>query len=72
MAGPDRSIPSSLQPSLALLVKLGSIARHVEEAISPDGHPFDVGAARALLGDPELEAWMTAADELQLLPLARQ
>jgi hypothetical protein len=72
MQDPDPNIPPTLQPSLALLVKLGSIARHVEEAVSTGGHPFDVVATRALLGDAELEAWMAAADELHLLPVARQ
>jgi hypothetical protein len=32
---------SALQPSPALLCKLGSIIVHVEEASEPGGHPFD-------------------------------
>ena len=40
------------RPSLALLVKLGSIAVHAAEYISPDGHPFDKNAIQSLLDDP--------------------
>ena len=65
------NIPEGLQPTLALLVKLGSIARHVQEAAGPGGHPFDVNAATTLLADPEVSEWMRAADAGGLLPALR-
>lgn len=40
--------------SLTLLIKLGSIAIHAEELISPTGHIFDKGALRGLLQDKEI------------------
>jgi hypothetical protein len=60
-----------LQPSTALLVKLGSIARHAEELLSPGAHPFDADAIRSLLADPEVREWFEAADALALIPVAR-
>lgn len=45
------------KPSLSLLVKLGSIAVHADEMLSPTGHDFDRLALRSLLTDPEVVAW---------------
>lgn len=67
----ETSIPPGLEPTLGLLVKLASIARHVEEASGPGGHEFDLAAARSLLSDHELREWMARADALALLPVAR-
>lgn len=61
----------ALHPPTATLIKLGSIARHAEEAISDDGHPFDMVAVRSLLLDPDVRDWMVAADKLALLPVKR-
>lgn len=60
-----------LKPSVALLAKLGSIAAHVEEGVSKDGHPFDTTAAMALLTDPEVREWMQAMRKLSFLPQPR-
>jgi hypothetical protein len=60
-----------LKPSVSLLAKLGSIAQHVDEATSPKGHEFDIAAARALLADPEVSAWLDAMHKLALLPVKR-
>jgi hypothetical protein len=46
-----------LQPSLALLCKLGSIAVHVEEMLSPAGHAFDRIALETVL-DEEVRTWI--------------
>jgi len=51
-------------PSLALLAKLGSIAVHAEEFLSPKGHEFDVAALNNLLRDPEVVEWMSAMGPL--------
>ena len=65
------SIPPGLEPTLGLLVKLASIARHLEEATPPGGHEFDLAAAQSLLSDRELREWMARADALALLPVTR-
>lgn len=59
-------------PSLALLVKLGSIAVHAEEALSPDGHQYDAETVRSLLADPEVVEWRKAMDAAALLPKKRK
>lgn len=56
---------------LSLAVKLGSIARHAEEAISREGHWLDLAAAENLLGDEEVQEWMAHMDEMALLPVKR-
>lgn len=62
---------SPLSPSVPTLIKLGSIVRHVEEMLSPQGHAFDADAIHVLLADPDVKAWMEAADALALLPVKR-
>jgi hypothetical protein len=49
-----------LKPELGMLVKLGSIAVHCEEMLSPSGHGFDKIATQQLLKDPEVKAWIKA------------
>jgi hypothetical protein len=58
-------------PTPTLLVKLGSIARHAEEAIGPTGHQADWQAISALLGDAEVSEWMAQLDRYALLPVPR-
>lgn len=62
---------SVTNPPLSLIVKLGSIARHAQELLTPDRHSFDAEAMDALLGDPEVVDWMAEADDLALLPVLR-
>lgn len=49
-----------LKPSLGLLVKLGSIAVHCDEMLSPSVHDFDKIAIQQLLNDPDVAAWIKA------------
>lgn len=58
-------------PSMSLLVKLGSIAVHTEEMLSPSGHGFDKIAIQQLLDDVEVKQWLNAMDKLALLPQKR-
>lgn len=59
------SKPDPLKPSMQLLMKLGSIVVHADEGTSPTGgHVFDVSAARVLLDDPEVAAWIAAMGPL--------
>jgi len=69
-SGADRRI-DTMNPSPALLCKLGSIVRHCEEAFTETGHEFDVLAVRALCRDPEVQEWMIAMDAMALLPVLR-
>lgn len=57
--------------TVGMAIKLGSIARHAEELLSPEGHAFDRVALEALLSDPEVVEWMAAADAAALLPVRR-
>jgi hypothetical protein len=47
-----------LEPSVALLAKLGSIVVHFEELLSSKGHAFDKHALNTLLADPEVKQWL--------------
>jgi hypothetical protein len=58
-----------LKPSIAVLVKLGSIAIHAEELTEPGGHAFDKVAMDQLLKDGEVKAWINAMGAM--LPLKR-
>lgn len=60
-----------LKPSLGVLVKLGSIAVHTDEMLSPSGHGFDKIATKQLLEDADVKAWLAAMDKLALLPKKR-
>lgn len=60
-----------LNPSPGLLCKLGSIAVHADEFLSPDGHQFDADAIRALLKDPEVSAWIGQMGAAAMVPRKR-
>lgn len=66
---PPRSYP--LQAPTTVMIKLGSIAVHVEEYLSPAGHVLDFVALRSLLDDPEIKEWLAAMDKLALVPRRR-
>lgn len=53
-----KPINPACEATLSLLVKLGSIAVHADEMLSPDGHAFDRTAIETLLKDPEVTAWI--------------
>jgi hypothetical protein len=61
----------ALQPSPSVLCKLGSIAVHVDEAMSSEGHPFDVVALQTLIIDPEVTTWLAAMGRMAMIPLKR-
>lgn len=60
-----------LKPSLQLLIKLGSIAVHADEMLSPGGHDFDKIALQQGLADPDVKAWIKQMTTKSLLPLKR-
>ncbi len=65
------STPKILEPGMALLSKLGSIAVHAEEMLSPQGHEFDAETLKTLLADGEIVAWLKGMNEMALLPKKR-
>lgn len=60
-----------LKPSASVLIKLGSIAVHIDEMLSPKGHEFDRPALDTVLYDPEVKEWLASMDKLALLPKKR-
>lgn len=60
-----------LRPQLALLVKLGSIAVHVDEFTSAGGHEYDLTALKGLIADREVRAWLASMDANSFLPVRR-
>lgn len=58
-------------PSPKVLVMLGSIMVHAEEAGSTDGHAYDWAAIRTLLAMPEIIEWRAGMDARGLLPKKR-
>lgn len=61
-----------LKPTATLLIKLGSLAVHAEEFLSPDGHGFDRIAINQLLQDPEIVEWRKTMDKMAFLPKKRK
>jgi len=64
-------VSEPLKPEVTVLVKLGSLAVHIEEMLSSKGHEFDRAAIQTLLDDTELRQWLTAMDEMAFLPKKR-
>lgn len=60
-----------LNPSPALLCKLGSIIVHTDELLSPFGHEFDREALKALMADADVQAWLRGMGEMALVPVKR-
>jgi hypothetical protein len=61
-----------LKPPVSLLCKLGSIAVHVAELHSPDGHAYDRAALDQLLNDAEVTAWVDEMGKAGFLPVKRR
>ena len=59
-----------LNPSPALLCKLGSILIHAEELVSPSGHIFDHHALKTAW-DSEVTEWMEQMRKAAFLPVKR-
>lgn len=62
---------SAMNPSPSLLCKLGSIAVHADEMMSPTGHAFDKAALQTLLQDAEVVEWIKQMDAIAMLPKKR-
>jgi hypothetical protein len=66
LGGRNWTMSELLKPGLSLLVKLGRIAVHTEETLSPEGHAFDTVAINQLIDDPEVKTWIRGMKELLL------
>lgn len=60
-----------LNPTMSLLIKLGSLISHYQEYTSKDGHPFDKSAIDSLNNDREVMEWMKTMNKMSLLPAKR-
>lgn len=60
-----------LKPDTSILIKLGSIAVHVSEMLSPEGHDFDRIVIQSLLNDSEIKKWLLEMDKMALIPKKR-
>jgi len=60
-----------LRVGVSMAVKLGSIAVHVEELLSSNGHEFDTAALKTLLDDAEVKEWLDAMSKKAFLPVKR-
>lgn len=58
-------------PKLSLLVKLGSIAVHADEMLSPGAHEYDAEAIKPLLRDPDLKEWIEQMTKKGFMPIQR-
>lgn len=60
-----------MQPTPALLAKIGSALVHAEELLSPNGHDYDRQAFQALMGLPEVRRWIEAMESMAMVPKKR-
>lgn len=61
----------AFNPGLDVLVKLGSIAVHAEELLSPTGTVADRFALSGVVSDPEVREWLEEMSKMALLPVKR-
>jgi hypothetical protein len=61
--------PDPLKPDVSLLVKLGNIAVHCDELLSPSGHSYDRITLQHLINDKEVQLWIRRMGAL--LPMKR-
>lgn len=66
-----RDMVDCFAPSLSLLIKLGSIAVHADEALGEGGHQFDIEAMKPLLADREVQDWIASMTAKAFLPVKR-
>jgi hypothetical protein len=58
-------------PSPSVIVSLASLAVHVDEAMSPNGHELDAQAIKGILGDPFVQEFLERLRPMGLLPEQR-
>lgn len=68
----EAALNAFTNPSISVLAKLASIAVHVDEMLSTDGHHFDRIALAQLLDDPEVQTFLAAGRKLAMIPEKRR
>ena len=63
--------PKCMTPAVTTLIKLGSAIVHAQEALSKDGHEFDIAAFNKECSDPEVVEWLREMDSMAFLPKKR-
>lgn len=63
--------PLDVPLPLSLVVLLGSIAVHIDEYDSADGHELDLVAIRGLLSNPEIKSFIEIWTAKGYLPVKR-
>lgn len=58
--------------AISLVVKLGSIVVHLEEARSSEGHHWDWSTIDSLLTDPEVRTFLDDKANAVFLPVKRK
>ncbi len=61
-----------LKPDVTVLCKLGSLAVHVDEMLSDDGHALDRTEIETLLKDEDVKEWLAEMDKMALVPKRRR
>ena len=71
----DRARQAQVDPALrfdlGLFASLGSLAVHVDEALSPDGHRFDALAMQGITAQPNVQQFVGALQAQGLVPEKR-
>lgn len=67
------SAPASktIEISIPLAIKLGSMIVHADESMSVGGHPLDESTFQSLKADPEVRSFLYGLAKDQFLPLRR-
>lgn len=60
-----------IHPPIGILITLGSLAVHIDEYLSPGGHPIDRQVIETMLQDRDLKEWLSQMDKLAFLPVKR-
>ena len=71
MARQKMSQNDPLKPDLQLLVKLGSLIVHYEEATGPNGHYFDRNTIDDITKHADVQEWFDGMRKMALLPVKR-
>lgn len=61
-----------MEKPTSLLIKLGSLAIHVEEMFGSNGHQFDVEVIKTLLNDAEIRDFLDNPEMAVFLPIKRR
>jgi hypothetical protein len=60
-----------LKPNPSLVVKIGSLIVHYQEALGPKGHPLDWEAIKSIEGEPDVQEWFAEMTKKGFLPVKR-